>query len=91
MKKTGRFHVVAEKLKALKANGVRKIVVFYTKNGKPNYMKIGLTAGIIAAAAGGTYLLFKHKKHGHVIVKKNEHGVTHVPPAHEAEPMHPMP
>jgi hypothetical protein len=91
MKKPGRLHAVGVKLKEMKDAGVRKIVVFYTKNGKPNYMKIGLTAAIVAAAAGGAYMLYKHRKHGHVIVKKNAHGVTHVPPAHEAAPMHPAP
>jgi hypothetical protein len=84
-----KFHAVAQKLRALKDSGVKKITIFYTKDvgGKrvPNYLKIGLTAGVIALAAGGAYYYIKHKKHGHVLVKKKEHGPTPMPPQHEQE------
>ena len=62
------------KLKQLYSKGVRKIKLFYTRevNGKrvPNYKTIGLTAAVVAAAGAGAYMYYRHKKHGHVIRKK---------------------
>lgn len=74
-KMKNKMNAIAKKLMALKNKGVRKIYVFYTKevNGKrvPNYMKIGITAALIAAAAAGTYAAIRrHKKKGHVLYKK---------------------
>ena len=73
MKIKERMHKVGQTLKAWKASGIKKIVLFYTnKNGKPNYRKIAITAALISAAGYGVYRLVKHKKHGHVLIK-NEH------------------
>lgn len=73
MKLKQRMHVVGQKLKAMKAAGVKKIVLYYTRevNGKkvPNYKRIAITAALVAAAGYGVYRLVKHKKHGHVLVK----------------------
>lgn len=76
MKMKKKLNMAAKKLIALKKKGVRKITIFYTRrvNGKmvPNYVRIALTAGIIAAAVAGAYLYRRHKKHGHVITKKKK-------------------
>jgi hypothetical protein len=74
MKFKQRMHIVGQKLKAMKASGQKKIVLYYTsKNGKPNYRKIAITAALIAAAGYGVYRLVKHKKHRLMLQKKSEH------------------
>ena len=79
MKLKQRMNKAGKALRTMYNNGVKKITLFYTRrvNGKdvPNYMRIGLTAAVVAAAGYGAYKLYMHKKHGPVIKKVEDKAV----------------
>jgi rubrerythrin len=52
------------------------IILYYTTwendKPKPNFRRIAVTASLLSAIAGGTYIIYRHQKYGYIIKKKKK-------------------